>query len=328
MSASQFVRRALAPGRPERAVALAASLGAITLIDPAKLRAGELAAYRTTLAGITAADLATDLPPRTSPAARAAIATLGAGAVLGLSPLGEAFDAKLQRSLARRGVRRPRVALAIAGAALVLASELPGILAKRRASRTGLGTSPGAGLGTDLSTGPSSALGIGPAGDHTTLGDLPDGARALIAGMLEYSAEPSAGALAAQLGDARELVWQGVPGSYDVINIDVSDAHAAPRAVPHEQRFPVTAEFRDPDSGTNRLVRLFVEDGLLARLTLEDGTAGDATRGNTAGRTHRASAAGHWPGQWPSLAEVTFSLESDAPSDRRAAILARLQSRS
>lgn len=320
MSASQFVRRALAPGRPERAVALAASLGAITLIDPAKLRGGELAAYRTTLAGITAADLATDLPPRTSPAARAAIATLGAGAVLGLSPLGEAFDAKLQRSLARRGVRRPRVALAIAGAALVLASELPGILARRRARRTS--------LGTDLSTGPSSALGIGPAGDHTTLGDLPDGARALIAGMLEYSAEPSAGALAAQLRDARELVWQGVPGSYDVINIDVSDAHAAPRAVPHEQRFPVTAEFRDPDSGTNRLVRLFVEDGLLARLTLEDGTAGDATRGNTAGRTHRASAAGRWPGQWPTLAEVTFSLESDAPSDRRAAILARLQSRS
>lgn len=323
MSASQFLRRVLAPGRPERAVTLAASLGAITLIDPAKLSAGELAAYRTTLAAITAADLATDLPPRTSPAARAAVATLGAGAVVGLSPLGEALDSRLQRSLARRGVRRPRVALAIAGAALVLASELPSILAKRRARRTGLGVDP------------SSAHNIDLTGDHTALGDLPDGVRALIAGMLEYSAEPSAGALAAQLGDTRELVWQGVPGSYDVINLDVSDAHAAPRAVPHEQRFPVTAEFRDPDSGANRLVRLFVEDGFLARLTLEDGTAGDtahgdtagSTAGSTAGRTHRASAAGRWPQQWPTLAEVTFSLESEAPSDRRAAILARLQSR-
>lgn len=303
MSASQFLRRALAPGRPERAIAIALSLGALTLIDPAKLGAGKRAACRTALAGILAADLATDVPQGTSRAARATIAALGAGAVVGLSPVGEALDGKLQRSLASRGVRRPRVALAIAGAALSLASDLPGLLTARRVR----GALPGW---------------ADPDGGDTTIGELPDGARALIAGMLEFSAEPGARALAAQLGAARERVWQGVPGSYDAIDLDVAEAAAAPRAVPHEQRFPVTAQFRDPDSGAGRTVHLFVEAGLLARLTIDE-SADEATAAGSA-RGGRSSSL--WPSRWPALAEVTYALESGEPSDRRAANLARLHS--
>lgn len=305
MSASQFFRRVLAPGRPERAVVLAVALGAATLIDPAKLTTGKRAAYRIGLAGLTAADIATDVPPGTSGTARSAAAVAAGGAVLGLSEAGEAFDARLQRALVRRGVSRPRLVLAAAGVAISLAAELPAVI---RASRIRRALAARGLAGVDL----------GPETD-SALAELPDGARAVIAGMLDYSAEPSAGALLAQLDSAREQLWEGVSGSYDVISIEVADADTLPRAVPHVQRFPVSATFTDPVSGSTRVLRLFVESGMLAQLTIEDASVTDEWSAGD------ANASALWPAQWPQLAEITFALDSEAPADRRGARIARMR---
>ncbi len=307
MSASQFFRRVLAPGRPERAALLAIALGAATLIDPAKLTKGKRAAYRLGIAGLTAADIATDVPPGTSATSRSAAAVAAGGAVLGLSEVGEAFDARVQRALVRRGVSRPRLVLAVSGVAISLAAQLPGVI---RASRITRGLHPRGLSGLDVG-----------AGGHPEFAELPDGARAVIAGMLDYSAEPSAGALLAQLDSAREQLWEGVSGSYDVISIDVAEAESKPRAVPHVQRFPVSASFADPATGKTRVLRLYIESGMLAQLTIEHEEAHAEWQPNDSREV------GLWPARWPSLAETTFALDSDAPKDRRAARIANIRPR-
>ncbi|KUF07077.1 hypothetical protein [Leucobacter sp. G161] len=297
MAVPQFLRRFITPGRPERAALYTVALGAAALIDPAKLTPGGRAAYRLALAGITAAVVAGDTPRELGPQGRAAAATVAGGAVLGLAEAGEALDGTLQRSLARRGVRRPRLVFAAVTAGLAFATELPALLANRR--------------GVSYRSGNSQHMAVV---DHVPFGEVPEGARTLITGMLDFSADPGSEALRAQLASARERLGDGGSGSFDTIDIVVLDAEALPRAVPHRQQFPVVAEFADPNTGSPRVVRLGIDGGSLAQLTIEaDDRAADSPW--------------LWPERWPALAEVTFSVEGSEPVNSRAAKLARAAGR-
>lgn len=311
MAAAQFLRHCFAPGRPERALLLSAALGAVALIDPAKLRPGRRAAYRLATAGTTAALVAGDTGTGAtgsgltgsgltgtpvSAGTRAALATAAGGAVLGLAEASEALDTRLQRGLIRRGVRRPRLVFAAATFALTLAVEIPAVIAARKAPRSGI---PVAGRVAD--------------GDLSYL-PLAAGARALIAGMLDFSAEPSSEPLRTQLAAAREKTWDGVSGSFGMIVLDVQGAEALPRAVPHRQQFPVVAEFADPTTGEQRVLRLSIEDGQLEHFSIEAGGVHAAAHDIDSGARDEL-----WPRQWPAVAEVTFTLETSLPVDTRAA---------
>ena len=308
MSASQFLRRCITPGRPERAVALSLLLGAAALIDPAKLGPGTRALYRTALAGVSAAAVASDADDELSTETRLAAAVAAGGATLGLAQGAEALDARLQRALRRRGVSKPRLIFAAASTALSLAVELPALrsaAAKRRATAGG------------------TSSGIPESADGHTLAPLPEGARAMIAGMLDFSADPSSSALRAQLASANERLWEGVSGSFDIISLVVDEPDALPRAVPYDQGFPVSAQFVDPDSGRARVVRLRIESGQLAELSIEDLDDGSGDESDRIGSIE----AGSWPATWPAIAEITFEAEDAAPVDARAARLARSRGR-
>lgn len=215
--------------------------------------------------------------------------SLGAGAL--------ANQARLHNALARRGVRRPKFAVAAAVTALVLACEAPGAIVSARRARAARARL----VGGEWST------------EHdVSLGEVPAGARALITGMLDFSADPGSKALRSQLEGAREKLWATHSGAYSTIELDVADAEGLPRVVPHQQVFPVIAEFDDPRSGDPRKVRLEISDGQLARLRIEEAAEPAALP---------ESEQGLWPSPWPALAEVVFSIESDAPSDARAARL-------
>lgn len=308
MSASQFFRRCITPGRPERAVALSLLLGAVALIDPAKLGPGSRALYRTGLAGLSAGVVAADADEQLLPETRVAAALAAGGATLGLAQGAEAIDARLQRSLRRRGVVKPRLVFAAATVALSLAAELPALRAAANQRRSGSSA--------------GDPVGLESAGEHT-LAPLPEGARAVIAGMLDFSADPSSSALRAQLGSARERLWDGISGSFDIITLVVHEPDTLPRAVPYDQVFPVTARFVDRDSGRTRIVRLRVESGRLAELSIEDLDDGSGDDSDRLGSIE----AGSWPATWPQVAEITFAAEDAAPVDARAARLARSRGR-
>src|SRR5690606_33293492 len=101
----------------------AAATGLLTLPDPARRTPATRFALRTAVAGTTGAgvwlgtdgDSALDLP------SRAAFTAGAVGLVYGAAELGEAMDRALQRRLVRMGVRRPRLAMALAGVGASLA---------------------------------------------------------------------------------------------------------------------------------------------------------------------------------------------------------------
>ena len=295
MAVPPFLRRFGEPGRPEQAVLTAVVLGAAALINPAKLGPGRRAAYRVGLAAITAIDLFRGIPRETGPVNRVALTAGAAGTVLGLAELGESIDAKAHGALVRRGVRRPRTVLALATVALSLLSDLPNLReARREAAR-------------DSAANADS--------EAEAFGELPEGARSLITGMLDFSADRGSAALRAQLAEAREQLWDGSSGAYSEIDIDLPHPEALPRVVPHSHVFPVIARFDDPESGQPREVRLDIEEGRLSRLRIEEADdAGSEDTGPDPDWDAEAHERGLWPSAWPARAEVTFSLESDSPA--------------
>lgn len=100
-------------------VAVAAATGVLTLPDPARLGPLGRFALRTATAGTVGAGLWAELrhDPRLEwdLVGRTAFAAGAAGVVHGAAELGWAMDAALQRRLVGLGVRRPRVAMALAG---------------------------------------------------------------------------------------------------------------------------------------------------------------------------------------------------------------------
>lgn len=187
---------------------------------------------------------------------------------------------------------------------------LPAVLASRRSRSTPAISGPG-----------RSRAAAGTA----AYGELPEGARSLISGMLDFSADPGSKALRGQLANARELHEQGRAGESNALLIDVPHPETLQRAVPHRQVFPVRAEFADPDTGAPRLVRLAIDAGVLSQLSIAEDPQRlpHAPSPEQTSSAPKAASRRLWPARWPSLADVTFTVESEAPSDTRAARLVR-----
>ncbi|WP_324650933.1 hypothetical protein [Georgenia sp. H159] len=227
----------LAPGD----LATAAMTGLLTLPDPARRSPLGRFALRSAAAGTVAVGtwVALGQDARSDVTGRVAFTVGAAGLMYGLAELGEAMDGAVHRRLVRSGVRRPRVAMALAGVGLALAMS---VLERREDD--------------------------GEVHDHLdepVLGELPVPVRALIGAILEQTEDHDSLRLRAQLAVAGEARWGEEPDSH-VVDLVVPDD--VPLAVPHAFTFPVSARFVSA-RGVPCTARLIVADGRLSVLVVD-----------------------------------------------------------
>jgi hypothetical protein len=276
-------RRLTDPRSLENGLASSAAMGALTLIDPARLSPGGRLAYRGAMAALAAAGVAIELNADDDdlfldPTSRVAITVGAAGLILAMAEVSEHWDARLFRYLSERGVPAPRVLMAAGAAAFSLATfELGRLVPRPRA----------ADLGEDL-----------------VLRPVPAEVRALVLGMLDAAEGFGADELRAQLESAQ--VEAPTAGFTSVVEFVVPED--APRAVPHDFTFPVKAHFRT-DGGEEVRALLVVQDGWLSVLILDSVTGeGDLEEDGLVDLDDVDDA-----GRWPALHEVTFVRDSATP---------------
>ncbi|WP_413449849.1 hypothetical protein AA0Y32_04090 [Georgenia phoenicis] len=220
----------------------AAATGILTLPDPARRTPLTRFLLRSAIAGTTGLGvlLSTGEGTEVDPTTRVALATGAVGIVYGAAELGEAMDSGLQRGLVRAGVRRPRLVMAVAGAAAALLMSV----ADRKGDREETATAP---------EGPS-------------LRPLPEHVRELVDAILSQTEDHDALRLRAQLAGAREEVWGEPEDAPRVVELSVPDD--APLAVPHSFTFPVSARFTSA-RGVPCTVEVLVSGGRLAAVVVD-----------------------------------------------------------
>lgn len=224
----------------------AAATGLLTLPDPARRSPLTRFGLRTAIAGTTGAgvwlgtaeddDAALDLP------ARVAFTVGAVGLVYGAAELGEAVDRAMQGRLVRMGVRRPRLAMALAGVATSLAVSL----LERRGETTSAADD-------DVPEGP-------------VLRPLPEHVRELVDAILAHTEDHDSLRLRAQLARASEEVWGEPEDAPRMVEIAVPDD--VPLAVPHSFTFPVSARFLSA-RGVPCAVQVLVSGGRLAAVVVD-----------------------------------------------------------
>jgi hypothetical protein len=132
------------------------------------------------------------------------------------------------------------------------------------------------------------------------VGPLTAAVRELTRGILTAAVLPGADALLGQLEQAEEVHWNGDSASsaYFKVPDDV------PRAVPHQQVFPVVARF-ETETGLPLQVMLHIRDGKLEHLSID--TFGEAEE-----------PLDEIPDRWPNLGEVQFVI--DGPDGARVPV--------
>lgn len=269
-------------------LAVAAASGALTLVDPARLGLFGRLTFRTSQAAVVGAltwTAAKEVPGlEWQPETRVAT-TAGAIAVtFAFAEVGEALDAVAVRALSRRGVTRPRLAVAAGAVALALGlSVLDRSVAQQRADADADGTV-----------------------DVPVLRPLPEPVRAIIAAILDQTEDHDSRRLRAQLGAAREESWSEVEEFVPMIELAVPED--VPLAVPHTFTFPVSAHFRST-RGVPCAVQLLVAGGRLSALVIDvygpawDEMADDWDDEGDADPLVDVTA-------WPALGELAFVTES------------------
>lgn len=169
-----------------------------------------------------------------------AVAGLAAAAVaLRLADAGDALDSRMVQKLRSAGVRHPRRWMAAGAAALTFAAFLADRAAARKEEYEAV---------SDLER----LRPVGPA------------VRNLIEGILRAADVTGADALLAQLDVAQEIYWDD--GFSSTAQFRVPDE--LPRAVPHNQVFPVRALYTAPN-GLPLQVLLQVFDGKIDHLAID-----------------------------------------------------------
>lgn len=226
--------------------ASALALGALALPEPARLSPGPrhlLRLGRAAYVGWYTWDLTRRTPiPPVQPQVLGAVA--GAGLTLASAPVDETTDAWITDRLRRLGVRRPRLAMALA------AAGMGGLLALDNQVRHDDDDE-------DLME----------PDDFFETGAVPPAARVLVEAMLDAAADDAAGAqtsvLREQLGRAQgSVLADGVP-STDVF-FEVPDD--TPRVVPHHQTWPVRGHLEAGDLPLQ--LELQIGEGRLAGLSI------------------------------------------------------------
>ena len=253
MSLAGRLSRFADPRALEYGVASSAALAALSVPDPARLSPGRRAALHCSTALLSAALMLVELrkaDPLLDPLAKGGLAAGAAGVMFGLAGPFDALNARIQGMLERRGVRKPRLILAVGSAALALAT----FLADRAIDAREAG-----GAAAEDDAGPR-------------LAELDPAVRALAEGILAQPRGQAKMVLRTQLAGARQEVWGEPEGFESMLELAVDPD--VPLAVPHDFAYPVRARFTAP-SGVPLEVILRVSGGRLAAVLVDvaEGTA-------------------------------------------------------
>ncbi len=259
----------------------AAAVGALTLVDPSELSGARSWWYRGAVAGLTGWATFNSLGSTMEYgyASRVAWSVASAGLAFGVCQPAEALDARLQQRLRSAGLSHPRVVVAGAVTALMLAGSAVEFQAEGSRGHSG--------------PAPQSA-------------ELDDPWRGVILAMLSHTQDFSAPALRTQLRSTINTHYYPEHGDLRLM-FDDEDVE---RVWPRDFWFPVQGRFTDA-SGAPWLLRLQVSGGLLATLELEIDWRGIEARGDgewhftTAGRSDQESPRP----ALPPLDDITFALE-------------------
>lgn len=228
--------------RPVTIAASALALGALALPEPARLapvprhllrlaRSGYVGWYTW---GLTRRGPLPYVPPQ------AFGALAGAGLTLAGAPIDEATDAWVTEQLRRRGVRRPRLLMALAGAGM------------------------GALFALDSQARPEDDEELRTPEDFFEAVEVPAAGRALVEVMAEAAADRSQGEVVRQqLDAARASVLAGGVPTTDIF-LEVPEGTA--RLVPHAQTWPVRGHFEAHDLPLR--LELQIGEGRLAGLSI------------------------------------------------------------
>ncbi|MHA7220319.1 hypothetical protein ACX80L_15705 [Arthrobacter sp. MDT1-48-3] len=228
------------PASPVFGILSTLTMGGLSLVDGSTLDDRQRRAVHVGTAVFTGLYVGVTVGGRHIP--RRVLAGLAGGAVaLRFADLGDVIEARLEERLRRAGARHPRRWMAACAAALTFA----GFLSDRAAADRAWGM---AMLDDDSEQ-------VKPLNAHV---------RSLIEGILNASDIAGARELRAQLAVAQELSW----GDEFTSNVYFDVPADLPRAVPHDQIFPVRAQFTGPGGATYQVV-LQLSAGHLDHLVVE-----------------------------------------------------------
>jgi hypothetical protein len=247
-----------------------AAMGALALVDPAKLTKAQRRTFHAATAVLTGLYTAvtvdrnrTVLVPLNAVAGLAAVA-----ATLRLADAGDAVESRMVRGLNAAGIKRPRRWLAAGSAALTFVTFLADRAAARKEEYE------------------AAAL-----DEPAQVRTLTPAVRELATAILTAAVVPGADALLAQLEQAEEVHWSADVGSSAFFKVPDD----VPRAVPHHQVFPVTARF-EAENGLPLQVMLQIRDGKLEHLGIDTVAEPEEP-------------VEELPDRWPDLDEVQFVID-------------------
>ncbi|GAA1132351.1 hypothetical protein [Arthrobacter flavus] len=228
------------PASPAFGVASAAVLGAVALVDPAKLDDRQRRVLRVGSAVVSGLYAGVTIGGRRLPLNVLAGVVAGA-ATLRFADTSEALDLRLENKLRRVGIQHPRPWMAAGTAAFIIAGFFGDRAAAKRRQFLAM-----------VEDQPEQVRPL-----DTTV-------RRLVEGILSASEEAGAQELRAQLDAAEEGYWADEFTGTAYFKVP----EGLPRAVPHHQVYPVRARFIGPDGASHQvLVQVF--DGLLDHITAE-----------------------------------------------------------
>lgn len=220
-----------------------AVMGALPLIDPLKLNATQRRDIHVATAVLTGAYVAFTVggARRKKVLFRTVAGLAAAGITLRFADAGDSIDARLEQKLRMAGVKHPRRWMAAGAAALTFA----GFLSDRIAGRQEL----------------YEAISLD---ELERVRPVDPAVRHLVEGILGAAEIAGAPELLAQLKAAQEVYWdeEFTPSA----QFQVPDE--LPRAVPHDQVFPIRAQFTGPH-GLPLQILLQVFDGKIDHLAID-----------------------------------------------------------
>jgi hypothetical protein len=254
---------------PAFGVVSSVAVGVLTLVDPAKLQGAGRTAVRSATAVLTGWSVAASVDhgrPVLVPL-RAVAGLAAAGAAFALADKSDRLDARMVQALRSAGLQHPRRWLAAGTTAIMFGSYL---------------------LDRALKSEPEYVA----IEDLERVRPLAPEVRHLVEGILRAADVPGAAALLSQLDDAQELYWDEEFSS--TAQFRVPDE--VPRAVPHNQVFPVGGRFTDPNGRPLQLL-LQVFDGKIDHLAIDAVDPDDTDDLDDL------------INRWPDPSEVTFVLD-------------------
>lgn len=228
------------PASPIFGILSTATMGALSLIDASTLGDRQRRSVHVGTAVVTGLYAGVTVGGKHLPLR--VLAGLAGGAVaLRFADLGDIIEARLEEGLRRAGARHPRRWMAAGAAAVTFAGFLGDRAAARRESAVAM---------------------LDDASEQVN--PLDPRVRGLIEGILGASDTAGAQELRAQLAVTQELSWGDEFTSTMYFDVPAD----LPRAVPHDQIFPVRAQFTGPGGAPNQVV-LQLSAGHLDHLAVE-----------------------------------------------------------